>query len=146
VGVTQITNKEGRVFPSTKFTADASANGGGPTAAALKKVVSDYVKSHPAINTTLVHQLMDQHKYKLLYTPPYELWLQPIELVWARVKHSVAMQSRTGRTWQETAAQTKTALHSITAEDCTDIIGHTHKLMDECLQSDAAGSLKRYVV
>jgi transposase len=144
VGVTQITNDEGRVFPSTKFTADASAAGGGPTAVALRKVVSDYVKSHPAINTTLVKQLMDQHKYKLLYTPPYESWLQPIELVWARVKHQVAMQSRTGRTWQETAAQTRTALHDITAGDCKDIIEHTHTLMDEWLKSDAAGSLKRY--
>jgi transposase len=144
VGVTQITNDEGRVFLSNKFTADASANGGGPTAAALRKVVSDYVKSHPAINTTLVHQLMDQHKYKLLYTPPYESWLQPIELVWARVKQQVAMLSRTGRTWQETAAQTRMALHNITAGDCTDIIQHTHKLMDEWLQTDAAGSLNRY--
>jgi hypothetical protein len=81
VGVTQITNDDGRVFPSSKFTADASQAGGGPTAVALRKVVSDYIKSHPAINTTLVQQLMQQHKYKLLYTPPYESWLQPIELV-----------------------------------------------------------------
>jgi hypothetical protein len=28
VGVTQITNDEGRVFPASKFTADASASGG----------------------------------------------------------------------------------------------------------------------
>jgi hypothetical protein len=54
------------------------------------------------------------------------------------------MQSKTGRTWQETAAQTRTALHEITPKDCGNIIEHTHKLMDEWLKSDAAGSLKRY--
>jgi hypothetical protein len=52
----------------------------------LKQIVSVYVKSHPGINTTLVEQLMKENKYELLYIPPYELWLQPIELVWAREK------------------------------------------------------------
>ena len=90
-GVKSITMDDKRVIPASKFTADTrGVAGGGPTVKKLKQVVGDYVKSHPGINTTLVEQLMKQHKYELLYTPPYESWLQPIELVWARVKHDVA--------------------------------------------------------
>ena len=62
------------------------------------------------MNTTLVHQLMKKHKYELLYTPPYESWLQPIELVWANVKRQVAMSASNVRKWQETKDQTKAAL------------------------------------
>ena len=63
-------------------------------------VVSDFIKSRyaPVIdNTTLVQQLnqmKEEHKHELLlqYTPQYESWLQPIELVWASrwVKHRIS--------------------------------------------------------
>jgi transposase len=132
----------GRVIKADKFTADAGS--GGPTVPDLREVVRDYIRSHPAINTTLVHQAMQPHKYQLLYTPPYESWIQPIELVWARVKHEVATQSMLGRKWQETQEQTKIALKNVSSQLCTNIIGHTHKLMNEWLQTDTAGSLKKH--
>ena len=113
------------VIPSSKFTADLAD--GGPLREELLTAVCDYVKSHPVINTTLVQQAMREHNKlnQLLYTPPYESWLQPIELVWARVKHEVATQAHTGRTHQQTAAQTKSALRSIHKNLCESIIQHT---------------------
>ena len=106
--------------------------------------MKEYIKSHPGINTTLIQQIMQSKKYELLFTPPYESWIQPIELIWARVKHQVATQSKVGRKWQETTDQMKVALSNVTGSLCNSIIGHTERLMDEWLESDAAGSLQQY--
>lgn len=140
--VKSITLDDGTVLPAAKFTRDGRQ--GGPGVKKLREVVTDYVKSHPGINTTLVEQLMKEAKHELLYTPPYESWLQPIELVWARAKHAVARQANSDRKWQETQQQMIDALQGITPELCTSIISHTETLMDEWLKSDEAGSLKRH--
>lgn len=71
-------------------------------------------------------------------------WLQPIELVWARIKHAVARQAIAGRKWQETAEQTRVALRDVTPELCKDLIAHTHKLMNEWLKTSHAGSLQAH--
>ena len=106
--------------------------------------MSDYLKSHPGVNTTVVQQLMSDRGHRLLYTPPYESWLQPIELAWAQVKHQVARQSVLGRTNGDTAEQTAAALKGMNKQRCNKIIEHTHRLMDEWLQSDDAGSLRPF--
>ena len=136
--------EETLVIPASKFTADLAD--GGPLRDELLAAVCDYVKSHPVINTTLVQQAMREHNKlnQLLYTPPYESWLQPIELVWARVKHEVATHACTGRTHQQTADQTKAALRSIDKNLCESIILHTHKLMEEWMKSSEAGSLSQF--
>jgi transposase len=145
VGVSSIKLEDGRVVPASKFTADYKKDGsGGVKATDLKKVVADYIRSHPAINTTLVQQIMKPHGYRLVYTPPYESWLQPIELVWARVKHQVAKQSHSDRKWQETAEQTREALSGLSKELCASLITHTEKLMDEWLKTKDAGSLRQH--
>jgi hypothetical protein len=131
---------EGKKYNKDKYTADVAA--GGPTVAALRTVVSDYIKSHPGINTTLVEQLL--HAHQLLFTPPYESWMQPIELVWARVKHAVAVQAMRGRKWQTTVEQTRTALEDVSAELCSNIIAHTETLMSKWMQSADGGSLQRW--
>ena len=139
-GYRSITSDDGIVYPASKFTADAKD--GGPTLGTLRSVVSTHLKSHPELNTTVIHQLMKEpHGYALLYTPPYESWLQPIELVWARVKHAVARQSRLNRTWRETMAQTKEALRNMSINVCRNIIHHTESLMSKWLRSEEAGSL-----
>jgi len=115
-----------------------------PTAKLMRQVLSDYLKSHPGTNTTVVHQLMSENKHELLYTPPYESWLQPIELIWARVKHTVAMQSNRSRKYQQTQEQTRAALSAITAELCSKLVLHTEKLMTKWLSSPEAGSLSRW--
>jgi transposase len=137
--VLEITGKDGRKIPSIKFT--LKKNEGGCTDAELREVVKDHIKSHWS-NSTVLEQLFKKEGYELLWTPQYESWLQPIELVWARVKHEVARQSRRGRKWQETEDQTKEALKKIDKTLCTSIIEHTHKLMNEWLTSDDAGVLQ----
>jgi hypothetical protein len=116
---------------------------GGLTVLDLKTVVQDHIESHPS-NTTLVKEIMQVKKHELLYTVPYESWMQPIEVVWAQVKHQVARQARRGRTWQETQRQTREALSKMDASACTNIINSTHKLMNEWLTTDAAGTLKEF--
>jgi transposase len=141
-GYPSIVDEAGTKYLAAKFTADTKD--GGPGVKVMQKVISTHLKSHPGINTTIIHQLMKDHKYTLLYTPQYESWLQPIELVWAQAKHAVARQARVGRTWQETMAQTKAALHGMTKKACADIINHTERLVNEWLESDEAGSLKHF--
>jgi hypothetical protein len=141
IGFKSIVDDEGTMYMADKFTADCSKKGGGPPVALMKSILSDYIKSHP-VNTTVIQQIMSDKKYELLYTPPYESWIQPIELIWARIKHTVATQSRKGRTHQLTALQTKTALSNITPTLTTNIVQHTEKLMDKWLLTDEAGSLR----
>jgi len=140
-----ITDDDGHVYPASKFSADVRGDaGGGPPITLMRMVVGEYIKSHPGTNTTVPHQLMKDQHYELLYTPPYESWTQPIEMVWANVKHKVATQARRGRTHQEAAQQTRVALSSVSAELCQEIIRHTEDDMDAWLRSDDAGSLKRF--
>ena len=110
----------------------------------MRRVLSGYLESHPGTNSTVVQQLMSEKKHELFYTPPYESWLQPIELIWARVKHTVAMQSSRSRKYQQTQEQTRAALSGITAELCSKLILHTEKLMSQWLSSPEAGSLSRW--
>lgn len=141
-------NKEGemekKVIKASKFTADSTEEGGGPKKKELLPIVKDYVKSHPVINTTLVQQAMKAKGHELLYTPPYESWLQPIELVWAQVKQQVATQSSADRKVGECAEQTLAALRSITPDDCKKKVEHTHKLMDTWISSKKSGSLREF--
>jgi len=136
-----ILGKDGRKIRSTKFT--SKKHEGGPTDAELRDVVRDHIKSHWS-NSTVLEQLFAREGHQLLWTPPYESWLQPIELVWARIKHEVARQSKRGRKWQETQDQTRKALKNIDKNLCTKLIEHTHKLMDEWLKSDDAGTLPKH--
>jgi hypothetical protein len=108
-----------------------------PTADLLRDVMKSWLLSH-AKNSTLVAQVMEQHQ--LLYTPQYESWLQPIEMVWATVKKQVAMLARRDRKWQETQQQTRRILSELTAEQCANIIGRVEKDMSKWLESAAAGA------
>ena len=144
-GVPQIsitTKKETYTVKASKFSADR--RDGGPTMAGIRDAVRSYLLSHPGINTTVPHQLMADAKFSLIYTPPYESWLQPIELVWARMKHTVSTQAFLGRTHQETAAQTYEAFDHIDSTLCASLLSHVRKLIDVWLQTDAAGSLQRF--
>ncbi len=135
-------------YPAAKYSAEVKAQGGmaggGPPLKDLRAFLTTYIRSHPDINTTVVHQLLAAKGHRLLFTPPYESWMQPIELVWARVKHVVATQAKSNRPWQECAEQTATALHDLRPDTCSNIIRHTEKLMDEWLKTSGAGSLRAH--
>jgi hypothetical protein len=148
-GVPQISITSGKgerqhtyVVKANKFSADRKD--GGPTMAGIRDAVKTYLLSHPGMNTTVPRQLMDDAKFSLIYTPPYESWLQPIELVWARMKHTVSTQAFLGRTHQETAAQTYASFDHIDGSLCSSLLSHVRKLMDVWLKTDAAGSLQRF--
>jgi hypothetical protein len=148
-GVPQITITSGKgerqhtyTVKANKFSADRKD--GGPTMAGIRDAVKTYLLSHPGMNTTVPRQLMDDANFSLIYTPPYESWLQPIELVWARMKHTVSTQAFLGRTHQETAAQTYASFDHIDISLCSSLLSHVHKLIDSWLKTDAAGSLRRF--
>lgn len=69
-----------------------------PTVDELKKELKHYLKLHPELNLTEMQKLFKQHKYQLIYTPPYTPAVQPIEMVWSNVKSYVAKQYQLGRT------------------------------------------------
>jgi hypothetical protein len=145
LGIDQITDGE-QIWKANSYSRlkRGPPRTGAPKVTLMRKVLREYLESHAHTNTTVVQQIMDDHHHELLYTPPYESWLQPIELIWARVKHTVAMQSRRDRKYQETQQQTRDALSGITGELCARIVGHTEKLMTEWLRSSDAGSLARW--
>ena len=113
----------------------------GPTVQLMRDVLKWYLKSHP-VNSTLVEQEMRKHE--ILFTPQYESWLQPIELIWARVKYTVAMKSCHGRPYQETAAQTRAALSAIEPELCVKLIQRCERMMDDWLSTSESGSLGQW--
>jgi len=118
---------------------------GGVLAEDLKRALAKWLKVN-GVNTTVTQQVMeeDPHRcHRLLYTPPYESWTQPIEMIWGQVKHQVARQAEAGRTWQEAKAQTEAALRKLTPETCEKTIEHVEREMDAWLQTAAAGSLKQ---
>ena len=140
--ITVTTKHTQYVVNANKFSADRKD--GGPTMAGIRDAVKTFLLSHPGINTTVPAQLMADAHASLIYTPPYESWLQPIELVWARMKHTVSTQAFHGRTHQETAAQTYASFDHIDATLCSSLIAHVRRLIDNWLQSDSAGSLSRF--
>ena len=67
-----------------------------PTLAELKAELTGWLDAHPEHNQTEVHKLCSQHGYELVYTPPYQPAVQPIERLWAYVKNYVASRYKTG--------------------------------------------------
>jgi transposase len=89
-------------------------------------------------------QLCDDQGFELLYTPPYISQLQPIELIWAQVKHIVSRLSHRTRSAVEAARQMRLAFDDIDAIACQKVIAHTHKWIDEFLRGPCAGNLARF--
>jgi transposase len=143
--VKSITVDGGRVIRSSKFSADARGIAGGPTLEQLKAAVKQHLKEHPDINTTVPQQLMDDAGYDLLYTPPYVSQLQPIELIWAFTKSLVARQSHRTRTAHTATVQTREAMDKVTAELCKSVIAHSHAWIQQFMQSEEGGSLRRFL-
>jgi len=131
-----------KVWPAGSY--HLSAKGGeAPTAELLRDVMKCWLMSH-AKNSTLVEQALAVNNHQLLYTPQYESWLQPIEMVWATVKKQVAMQARADRKYEETQQQTRAALSKLTAAECAKTIRHVEKDMDRWLKTADARHLQRW--
>ena len=108
LGVEQLTTvgEKPRVVPSHLFEAAVSA--GGPSKDDLLAAVQKWLEAHPDHNRTVVEQLMSDAGYSLIYTPPFCPEVQPIELLWAKVKRYVADRSTHNRSPTEARARLRT--------------------------------------
>lgn len=108
--------------------------------------VDKWLLSHPEANVEVPTQLVRDVKpgSRIIYTPPYESWTQPIELIWNQAKHEVAEGAHKNRKLEETQAAMKKALQGIRKEDCTRTIGKVHHEINLWLKKDDAGWLRPF--
>jgi hypothetical protein len=106
----------------------------GPTVTELRSALTKWLEDHPQV--TEVKRLMDARGFQLLYTPPFQPEVQPIELLWGSVKQAVAKKHVRGRTIHETQSQVQAALHSITPEQIAGYFSQTDKKLDSWIQAD----------
>jgi hypothetical protein len=101
LGVEQLTTVDNahRIVPSHRF--EAKVSDGGPLKDDLIGAIQKWLDDHPDHNRTVVEQLMDDAGHSLVYTPPFCPEVQPIELLWAKVKRYVADRSTLNRSLTE---------------------------------------------
>jgi transposase len=141
LGVQQLTTARGSVVPAHRFEADIGS--GGPSKDDLIAATQLWLDQHPDYNRTVVEQLMHDAGHSLIYTPPFCPEVQPIELLWAKVKRYVADRATHNRSVTEAREQTEQGFEQITKMFCNSIIKHCHDWIDSFLQTDAAEDLKQ---
>ena len=131
------------VFDAASF----SRHGGrhAPTLAELKAELMAYLAAHPEMKHTEVAQLLTAHRHELIYTPPYQPGVQPIERLWAYVKNHVASQYKRGRTMPELILQTYKAFMGMVCsmlawmQHCVPrVIKHSHHFCNDLIEQDDA--------
>jgi hypothetical protein len=129
------------VVPSHRF--ESKVSEGGPFKDDLILATTKWLDEHPDYNRTVVEQLFDDAGHVLIYTPPFCPEVQPIELLWAKVKRYVSDRATLGRSITEARQQTEEGFEQITKMFCNSIIKHCHDWIDSFLQTDAAEDLKQ---
>ena len=115
-----------------------------PKLVELKAAVVAHLISNPGLNTTLPQRAFNAEGWQLLYTPPYVPEVQPIELVWATVKHIVASQSKNDRTVTEARNQTEVAFEQLNADACLARITHCQEFISRWLRTAGADKLSQF--
>ena len=105
--------------------------------------VEKWLEEHPDHNKTVVEQLMSDVGHSLVYTPPFCPEVQPIELLWAKIKRYVADRSTHNRSMTEAREQTEEAFEQVTKMFCNSIVKHCHDWIDQFLGTDAAKDLQQ---
>jgi hypothetical protein len=141
LGVESLTTESGHTVPAHLFGAKKSE--GGPTKAQLIAAVQRWLEQHPDHNRTVVEQLMSDAGHVLVYTPPFCPEVQPIELLWAKVKRYVAARSTHNRSLTEAREQTEQGFETVTKMFCNSIVKHCHDWIDQFLLTDAAEDLQQ---
>jgi transposase len=140
LGVEQLTtvatDKPRRIVPSHRF--EAPISDGGPSKDDLIGAIQKWLDDHPDHNRTVVEQLMDDAGHTLVYTPPFCPEVQPIELLWAKVKRYVADRSTLNRSMTEAREHTEQGFEQITKMFCNEIVKHCHDWIDDFIQTEAA--------
>ncbi len=143
LGVTQLTTvgDSPRTVPAHRFEAPVGA--GGPTKDDLIAAIQLWLDQHPDHNRTVVEQLMDDAGHSLIYTPPFCPEVQPIELLWAKIKRYVADRATHNRSMTEAREQTEEAFEQITKLYCNSVVRHCHDWIDQFIASDGAQDLRQ---
>jgi transposase len=109
----------------------------------LRAHIKIYISSHPSINRTEVYKLFEQHSHELIYTPPYQPGVQPIERLWAYVKNYVASLYQSGRTMRTLLEQTYKGFYGdgashagVDATLCVSVIRHSKEYCDYLISLD----------
>jgi hypothetical protein len=106
----------------------------GPTLTDLRRALTAWLTEHPQV--TEVRLLMEQHGHVLLYSPPFQPEVQPIEMAWGTMKKAVSRLHVRGRTIHETRTQVQAALHAITPEQIAGYFQHVDTVLEEWVQAD----------
>jgi hypothetical protein len=116
---------------------------GGTTKDDLIAAIKKWLGEHSDANRTVVEQLMDDAGHTLVFTPPFCPEVQPIELLWAKVKRYVADRSTHNRSMTEAREQTEQAFEQISHMFCNSIVKHCHDWIDSWLETEAAQDLQQ---
>lgn len=130
-----------RVIPAQLF--HSKKGEGGPSKQDLQAALQKWISEHPEHNRTIVEKLLDDEKFSLIYTPPFCPEVQPIELLWGKVKKDVAARSSLNRSITETRKQAEEAFVKIKFQFCNDVVRHCHDWINRWLQTDAAQDLRQ---
>lgn len=115
----------------------------GPTIEDLIDATEKWLEAHPGHNKTIVEQLMLDKGHSLVYTPPFTPKVQPIELLWAKVKREVAKQSTHNRSIDDARQQTEEAFERINSCFCNSIVAHCHDCIDTFIKSEDSADLQQ---
>jgi transposase len=110
-----------------------------PSVSELRDALKAELAKHPERQRTEVKKLFDERGWQLIYTPPYTPQVQPIEKVWAYVKHHIASLFTPNRSEAVLLTHTILAfygdpphLHSgVTAELCQSLINYSNHWCDQ---------------
>jgi transposase len=141
LGVQMLVTARGTVVPSHRFEADLGA--GGPSKDDLIAAVEKWLDEHPDHNRTVIEQLFDDAGHTLIYTPPFCPEVQPIELLWAKVKRYVSDRATHNRSVAQARQQTEDGFEQVTKMFCNNIIKHCHDWIDSFIQTEAAEDLRQ---
>jgi Winged helix-turn helix len=141
LGVTELITACGNVVSSYRF--ESKVSEGGPLKDDLIAATQLWLDQHPGYNRTVIEQLFDDVGHSLIYTPPFCPEVQPIELLWAKVKRYVSDRATHNRSVTEARQQTEEGFEQITKMFCSSIIKHCHEWIDSFLKTDAAEDLQQ---
>jgi hypothetical protein len=116
----------------------------GPNVKQKQKTVKRYLKKNPGISITQMDEIMLAGGHQVLWTPPYMPNLQPIELLWARIKNAVARLAVLKRKPIEARRQTEAAFGEVQEEDCEKLVRHVEQWISEWMKQDDGGMLQQY--
>lgn len=113
--------------------------------AALKPELLNIVKANKPKTVFKVDELIEEHGHTSLRLPPYHAMLNPIELVWAKVKSDVAKNNTTFKL-SDLKELANTALSQIDQTFWQKVDEHVQKVENQYWERDGVGFLQREII